>query len=628
MILVVRMKDPRELPEPVRDPVRLERARRPPHDLRVLHEPLDDRDLLALAERREVDLTEGRDPDPLLGGLLVDGRDARVRVLDVVDGILRRLARGHRQVELQGAVVSPREEGEARGVAADLLEQLLHQHELAATLGHAHGLAVTLEGHELNDQHLERVGRVPERLHRRLHARHIAVVVGPEQIDHAVGGAELHVVVVRDVHREIRHLAVRAAQHAILVVAHLLTERGRPEPERAFVLVRELARSKLLQNLLGQVEVTHIALLRRPHVELDPVVTQDAPLLLEDPQHGVSSEVFEPLPLAAAHEQRLRRLPLRHARAALLGEILAREVHQILARIAVVGQTRRLTQLLQDARLERARQGLELGARVVDVELGGDLRALRAQQARERVADRGRARADDHERAGRVRGDELEPDAAAALALAAAVGVARREDLAERPRTPRGRQEHVQEAGPGDLEPLDLEERRKVLHDQLGDLPRRPPRRAREGQRHVGGVVAVLRLARDLPQARLGLGQAGARQRRSHPFGQSLRDRHSPVSGASRRQKMPRCPAAFDVIIPTPSAGRRGKSRPASRNRDLGRVAAAAVTPRVSRGATPRRRAPPSSPRRRGRRPWWPGRSPRRREAARRRAGRRRASRA
>src|SRR2546429_30823 len=60
-------------------------------------------------------------------------------------------------------ILSPREEGEARGVAADLLEQLLHQHELAATLGHAHGLAVTQEGHELNDQHLERVGRSEER---------------------------------------------------------------------------------------------------------------------------------------------------------------------------------------------------------------------------------------------------------------------------------------------------------------------------------------------------------------------------------------------------------------------------------------------------------------------------------
>src|SRR2546426_12531783 len=91
---------------------------------------------------------------------------------------------------------------------------------------------------------------------------------------------------------------------------------------------------------------------------------------------------------------------------------------------------------------------------------------------RSRVADGGRARADDHERAGRVRGDELEPDAAAALTLAATVGVARLKDLAEGTRAPRGRQEHVQEAGPGDVEQLDLAERRKVLNDQLGDLPR------------------------------------------------------------------------------------------------------------------------------------------------------------
>src|SRR3989442_7127690 len=37
------------------------------------------------------------------------------------------------------------------------------------------------------------------------------------------------------------------------------------------------------------------------------------------------------------------------------------------------------------------------------------------RSTRERVADGGRTRADDHERAGRVRRDELEPDAAAAL---------------------------------------------------------------------------------------------------------------------------------------------------------------------------------------------------------------------
>src|SRR5207244_13370393 len=56
--------------------------------------------------------------------------------------------------------------------------------------------------------------------------------------------------------------------------------RARPPPRR------ELARGELLQDLLGEVQVAHVALLRRPHVELDAEVAQDAPLLLDDPRHG------------------------------------------------------------------------------------------------------------------------------------------------------------------------------------------------------------------------------------------------------------------------------------------------------------------------------------------------------
>src|SRR3989454_947634 len=124
MALVVRMEDPGELLEKIRDPVRLERARRRFRDVRVLQEPLDDRELLALAERREVDVAERRHDDSLLGGLLVDGLDARAGVLDVVDGILRRLAGGPGPGGIQPAVVAPPEGREARGGAADLFHPL------------------------------------------------------------------------------------------------------------------------------------------------------------------------------------------------------------------------------------------------------------------------------------------------------------------------------------------------------------------------------------------------------------------------------------------------------------------------------------------------------------------------
>src|SRR3989441_10257360 len=75
------------------------------------------------------------------------------------------------------------------------------------------------------------------------------------------------------------------------------------------------------QALLGEVQVAHVALLRRPHVELDAEVAQDAPLLLDDPRHGVPPEALEPLPFIGLRHERLERLEGFGAPRALLLEI-------------------------------------------------------------------------------------------------------------------------------------------------------------------------------------------------------------------------------------------------------------------------------------------------------------------
>src|SRR5262249_62343915 len=117
--------------------------------------------------------------------------------------------------------------------------------------------------------------------------------------------------------------------------------------------------------------------------------------------------------------------------------IRLRELDEIVSGIPVLGQRGHFAELLPHARLERARERLELIAGVVDVELRRDPRALRAEQSRERVTDRGRARVDDHQRSGRIRGDELETNALRGLALTAPVRGARGENLAERAGAPR-----------------------------------------------------------------------------------------------------------------------------------------------------------------------------------------------
>ena len=339
-------------------------------------------------------------------------------------------------------------------------------------------------------------------------------MVGAEQVDDVVDAGELHVVVERDIDGEVGQLPGAPPQHAVLVVAGAL-DRRRAEPERAVLLVREAARGELLHGLLRQAAVADVALLRGPHVEVHAVGGERAALLLDHPLDGPAPEVLEPRPLVAGNVER-----------AASGAVLLREVDQVLAGIAVLGQRGRLAELLAHPRLEGARERLELGAGVVHVELGGDPRALRAQQPRQRVADGGGARVHDDERAGGIGRHELQARPLAGVARAEPIGRAGVEDLVQRGRGPCRREEHVQEAGARDFHTRDLGHRGEVLRQRVGDLARRALRGARQRHRDVRRVVAVLGLARHFPRAVLGRGQPRRRQRRAHPVRQPIGDRH------------------------------------------------------------------------------------------------------
>ena len=209
--------------------------------------------------------------------------------------------------------------------------------------------------------------------------------------------------------------------------------------------------------------------------------------------------------------------------------------------IAVLGQRRRLAHRLAHARLERARQRLELVAGVVDVELGGHARAPRAQQPRERVTDRRGARVDDHERAGGIGGDELQraraarPGSSPRPYAAPAPRISR-----SAPRAPRGREEHVEEAGARDLEPLHLGHRREVLDDGLGDLARRaawrrapaPSRRwSRSRRARSGAALPTTHSAIDGNPAAASAVCTPSRQ----SFGQAHHKHKTPLVGGDRR---------------------------------------------------------------------------------------------
>ena len=85
--------------------------------------------------------------------------------------------------------MAARGEEPARGVHADVVEQVVERDDRAGALRHLHALAALDEVDELHDHELEALGVAAERLPGGLHARHVAVVVGAPDVDRAVVAA-------------------------------------------------------------------------------------------------------------------------------------------------------------------------------------------------------------------------------------------------------------------------------------------------------------------------------------------------------------------------------------------------------------------------------------------------------
>ena len=169
----------------------------------------------------------------LLPRLAEDGRDARVRVLHVVDRVVLRLAARQLQVDLERRVGAARGQEPARRVDADLVEQVVERGDLAGALRHRPAVAALGEADQLHDDDLVGARIAAQQLPRELHARHVAVMVGPPDVDRPVVVAADLVHVVGDVRGEVGPFAGRAPQDAVLVVA----VGARAQPQRAVVLV-------------------------------------------------------------------------------------------------------------------------------------------------------------------------------------------------------------------------------------------------------------------------------------------------------------------------------------------------------------------------------------------------------
>ena len=200
-------------------------------------------------------------------------------------------------------------------------------------------------------------------------------------------------------------------------------------------------------------------------------------------------------------------------------EVVARDLADVVAAVAVLGELAGLAQQLLRARAHRDREVLDLLAGVVVVELARDVCALPFEQPGDRIAERRLAAVPDVQRTGGVGRDELDHDALAGEGLAAAECVALRQDIAHDGLSRGRREEHVDESRAGDLGALDQRRGRQRSHDGLRQLTRIASRGLCQHQRDVRRVVAVRGLLRPLDGDRPRL---AARQRRTHAGGEPL----------------------------------------------------------------------------------------------------------
>src|SRR2546422_762394 len=245
--IIVAVEFSRELAQVEGERVRRPLARRRQDQLRELREPLRKQQLSVAFQglKRQV---FRKIPPP---NLRENAAHPRVRGLHVVHRVVAGFALGEVEIEVEVLVAFAQHVEKARRVVPHLLAQLAQRDEFARALAHRHFLAVAVEHGELHQRDLEPARVQAESLERSLHARHVAVVVGAPDVDHAVEAALELVEVVGDVGGEISVLAVLAPHHPVLLVA----ERARSKPQCAALLEQVPARLQELEGLVDQAVV-------------------------------------------------------------------------------------------------------------------------------------------------------------------------------------------------------------------------------------------------------------------------------------------------------------------------------------------------------------------------------------
>ncbi len=197
-----------------------------------------------------------------------------------------------------------------------------------------------------------------------------------------------------------------------------------------------------------------------------------------------------------------------------------RDIADILALVAVLGQRRVDSQLLQIAHAHRLAEQLHLAPAVVEVVLARHLEAGRLEHARDRVTEHRVAAVADGERSGGIGGQELDlhaPRTAGAQLpfLRAEIFRAACERRAHLAMPVLRRHPEVDKPGARDRDLADFGGQLQMGANRVGDFARRLPLSPRHRERHVARDIAVRGILGSLGRDRGGRGFEQARGART-----------------------------------------------------------------------------------------------------------------
>ena len=140
-------------------------------------------------------------------------------VLDVEHRIVAGLGRPQPEVDVQRRIHGRTDQGIAGCIDANCLHQILEGDHSTGALGHLLGFAVFQQVNHLTDHDFDLVGVVPQCRSCCLQAGNVTVVVGPQHVDAQVVAAFDFVDHVGNVAGDVRGVAIRLNDDAILVVS-------------------------------------------------------------------------------------------------------------------------------------------------------------------------------------------------------------------------------------------------------------------------------------------------------------------------------------------------------------------------------------------------------------------------